>query len=1075
MADDVTTQEISSPSGNPPPPGSGTNFLNVPGEARLAGHEVRINRLLINSQQFIPRHNIPLQGGEEVTLEGRGLDFYDRVGLTLTDGGGSFTIVLKSSASGDGFFSFKLPDVDGQVKDGGQFWLKLLSRAFPAANATLEPRAIYFFEQSEDKKDGKATDKENRGRAQAARSSQGGPVDLVMGAMAGTLGGITGALKSTTDASSVGTKTLSQSGTVNVTNTKEVSSGGTVNEGGDYDEEIQQEVQGTGEGGVTSTSEISTGGQTISQGSTGVAQTVSAGGTVESAGSAGVSGQITSTVSGSVAGGGASESVSVQREVLSTVQGGGGITGGGASSGTANVSGRAVSSGQTNAGATVTGQSATTGTQGASAKGTGEVKDSVKENIETKTEVKTEVQVSGAPASGGSTQIQTPTVAAAPPTSTSSQGTVASTATGTAGSGAGSPTFNSRTRPGVPAGLGNMLKNDAALNLSRNLNISTGGTAMPSAAGKPSQGGASTPGVLDGKKETADAGGGEAAKNLDQTNASGLLASPETGEGGKQQEPGVGGKSDDKEAKPPSEANPISANRPKPEDDTKNKVPPPLGQTVGLHGQRPEGQQAGQPGRPIDSANGQKSPSGENNLGFGDSQMGEPLSQAPETGEGTPSGSLSAGDTGGPSGSGPSAGQTVGDEAATGATEGAEAGAGFDPEGAMVGAALGALANTKAGQKILDKVGGQASSKIWYYGFGSSAATFFTGLDFMLGAVVMDSYWLFGHRKNPELFPLKGWQKIVTIAANVVPPILITLAIALIMVAGCNWPTPVKTSIGNSYRFTVIGAFIGDSCKYFDVSNITSSGNSSPFGGGSAGGAGASGNLNASPTAADPVTPKGPSPATGTTPPINPVASVAGILSFIKSWNGPEVYPTIDWGNLDPNIDPTIKANLNELQNNFNNLNSAWQKAGRAALAPKQVYRPQAYQEHYRSIWEIFAVINNVDNTQGYLCSQTSHLDKATVKQAYAQATAADKQTLQSLYIAHEISLTSTPAGCVSDHASGIAMDIADQAIDGFNTSLYPTLKSTAQNYGLCHNISGDIPHFALTNKLPSGTNCSQP
>lgn len=1063
MADDVTTQEVSPSSGNPPPPGSGANFLNVPGQDRLAGHEVRINRLLINSQQFIPRHNIPLQGGEEITLEGRGLDLYDRVGLTLTDGGGSFTTVLKSSASGDGFFSFKLPDVDGQVKDGGQFWLKLLSRAFPAANATLEPRAIYFFEQSEDKKGGKATDKENQGRAQAARSSQGGPVDLVMGAMAGTLGGITGALKSTTDASSVGTKTLSQSDTVNATNTKEVSSGGTVNEGGDYNEEIQQEVQETGGGGVTSTSEISTGGQTISQGSTGVAQTVSSGGTVESAGSTGAGGQVSSTVREQVSGGG----------VSSTVHGG--VTGGGSSgatvtqqtsvggrlSGTSGMSGGVT--GQTNAGATVTGQSATTGTQGASAKGTVEVKDSVKENIEAKAEVKTEVQAGQALASGGAAQPQTSASVPTPPTSTSSQSSPASSTTGTAGAGIGSPTFNSRTRASVPAGLGNMLKNEAALNLSRNLNISSGGTAVSPVARKPA-GSASAPGPSGEKKEAADTGGKESPEKASQTKQKEPTTSPGEKEGGglPAQKPDAEKKPADKEAKPPSEAAPGSvgaAKSPK-KDDT--AVGPTIGGLNDQKPQEPEGQQAGQPGRLIDSANGQKSPGGENNLRPSDSQMGEPLQkpQAPETGGGTP---------GGPSGAVPEAEQAADDalpEAAAGATEGAEAGAGLGP---LAGAALGALARSKAGQEILGKVGGQASSKIWYYGFGSSAATFFTGLDFMLGAVVMDSYWLFGHRKNPELFPLKGWQKIVTIAANVVPPILITLAIALIMVAGCNWPTPVKTPIGNSYRFTVIGAFIGDSCKYFDVSNITGSS------GGSSGGAGASGNLNASPTAASPVTPLGPSPETGTTPPINPVVSVTGILSFIKPWSGPEVYPAVDWGNLDPNIDSTTKANLNELQNNFNNLNSAWQKAGRAALAPKQVYRPQAYQEHYRSIWEIFAVINNVDNTQGYLCSQTSHLDKATVKQAYSQATAADKQTLQSLYIAHEISLTSTPAGCVSDHASGIAMDIADQAVDGFNTSLYPTLKITAQNYGLCHNISGDIPHFALTNKLPSGTSCLQP
>lgn len=200
-----------------------------------------------------------------------------------------------------------------------------------------------------------------------------------------------------------------------------------------------------------------------------------------------------------------------------------------------------------------------------------------------------------------------------------------------------------------------------------------------------------------------------------------------------------------------------------------------------------------------------------------------------------------------------------------------------------------------------------------------------------------------------------------------------------------------------------------------------------------------------------------------------------GILSFIKPWSGSDPYPAVDWGNSDPNIDPAIKASLNELQNDFNSLNNGWQQTGHPALQVKQVYRPQSYQEHYRSVWEIFAVINNKDNTVGYQCDQISHLDASAVRQAYTQATASEKQTLQTEISKHEISLTSTPAGCVSDHASGIAMDIEDQKPAIFQQSLYSSLISSAQNYGLCHNIAGDSPHFALTSKLPASTNCSQP
>jgi hypothetical protein len=503
---------------------------------------------------------------------------------------------------------------------------------------------------------------------------------------------------------------------------------------------------------------------------------------------------------------------------------------------------------------------------------------------------------------------------------------------------------------------------------------------------------------------------------------------------------------------------------------TERGMSAPLGDLPRSRGQ--EGRESA--GRQIDAANRPQEPLADN----GKKSQAEAQDRAPDTSSGDGGGGLP--------GSPLERGETRDLESSSGATlppseSNRDRGNVFkDPRSAgdMFGEALkGDVSPNPAAyptaRRQIDLAGkgiGKASSKIWYYGFGSATATFFTGADFMLGAVVMDAYWLFGHKKNPDLFPLKGWQKAVTIAANLIPPILITILIYIVLLVGCNWPIPAKYSKIVDYKVTVIGAFIGDNCKYFDITSIGST-----SGGGSSGGGGASSNWGTTPTAAIPATSPGSSPSTGTTPPTSPTANSSGILSFIKSWNGPEVYPAVDWGNSDPNIDPSIKANLNELQTDFNSLNTGWQQAGHPALKPKQVYRPEAYQEHYRSIWEIFAVTNGKDDTQGYLCDQTSHLDPTAVAQAYSQASAADKQTLQSLYTAHEISLTSTPAGCVSDHASGIAMDIADQAIDGFNTSLYPALKSTAQTYGMCHNISGDQPHFALTDKLPAGTSCSQP
>jgi hypothetical protein len=387
---------------------------------------------------------------------------------------------------------------------------------------------------------------------------------------------------------------------------------------------------------------------------------------------------------------------------------------------------------------------------------------------------------------------------------------------------------------------------------------------------------------------------------------------------------------------------------------------------------------------------------------------------------------------------------------------------------------------TKEANRLLNSFLLEQSAVIW------AAAIPSLGLSILLGMVLGDFIWLAkGYiikgilnrlltteqlkKRTDEIasqIKISLSVKINIFLFNLVAIVFPVMAILLILATGCNYPVSGKQPVFG-YRLSAIGAIIGDSCQPFDFSRILTNAVSSatsqtPTQSGSSGGAGATGSF-------------GPTPTPVSTPTNPSGGASSGILSFIKPWNGPEVYPAVDWGGADPNIDPAILANLNELHNDFNSLNQAWQQKGYAALQAKQVYRPEAYQEHYRSIWEIFAVINNKDDTAGYLCTQTTHLDPAAVAQAYAQASAADKQTLQSLFTQHEISLGSTPAGCVSDHASGIAMDIEDQNTAVFKTSLYSSLISTAQNYGMCHNIAGDQPHFSLTDKQPAGTNCSQP
>ncbi len=117
----------------------------------------------------------------------------------------------------------------------------------------------------------------------------------------------------------------------------------------------------------------------------------------------------------------------------------------------------------------------------------------------------------------------------------------------------------------------------------------------------------------------------------------------------------------------------------------------------------------------------------------------------------------------------------------------------------------------------------QASAKIWHYGFGISAGTFFSGFDFFLGALVMDAYWIFGHRQNPKLFPMKTWQKVLTIFANVMPFIYVILTLVLIIMAGCNSPEPIKSvfikATGGSISESVSG---GGICTYFNYKNLES-------------------------------------------------------------------------------------------------------------------------------------------------------------------------------------------------------------------------------------------------------------
>jgi|GEM_PF-3319778 len=126
------------------------------------------------------------------------------------------------------------------------------------------------------------------------------------------------------------------------------------------------------------------------------------------------------------------------------------------------------------------------------------------------------------------------------------------------------------------------------------------------------------------------------------------------------------------------------------------------------------------------------------------------------------------------------------------------------------------------GENRLDgKAAGKATSKIWYYGFASASATGFSGLDFFVGAIVMDLYWILGHRKDKDIFPLKFWQKAVTIFANICPFLYVILIFLFILFTYCNTGVVARVT-----AWSVLGR---DVCKNFDIASMVS--NRSPLGG----------------------------------------------------------------------------------------------------------------------------------------------------------------------------------------------------------------------------------------------------
>lgn len=169
----------------------------------------------------------------------------------------------------------------------------------------------------------------------------------------------------------------------------------------------------------------------------------------------------------------------------------------------------------------------------------------------------------------------------------------------------------------------------------------------------------------------------------------------------------------------------------------------------------------------------------------------------------------------------------------------------------------------------------------------------------------------------------------------------------------------------------------------------------------------------------------------------------------VIEWDGVDPYPALDWsGAL-----PELKVAVTEFE-------KEWGKP----LHIRQVYRPELYGKHMRSVWEVWRYINGKSYTHGYRCDEITHINIKNI------GTLNQKQIdyLNKEANRHSFFGGDTPPGCVSDHAKGIAVDITPPT----DPIEYDKFINTAYKVGLCHYIKGDEPHFGLIAHLPSGTDC---
>lgn len=179
------------------------------------------------------------------------------------------------------------------------------------------------------------------------------------------------------------------------------------------------------------------------------------------------------------------------------------------------------------------------------------------------------------------------------------------------------------------------------------------------------------------------------------------------------------------------------------------------------------------------------------------------------------------------------------------------------------------------------------------------------------------------------------------------------------------------------------------------------------------------------------------------------------------AWNGADPYMAENiWGNTRPE--------LKEAYDLFNDETGSKQEV-------ISTYRPQAYQDHIRTVWDAWQFVNGKPVTVNDASCANNGRTIAPPDDWDAAVCQEMKDALQEEIRKHE--LADTRPWCISDHAAGIAIDIRPPAVSGeAYREWMRTASSLPAPYTLCHYIAGDEPHFALLKYLsPAPANCLVP